>query len=60
MSAAAKNIVTEHNKGDKLIDNKYKIWSMKIKCVAKEQETLKALNVSIYKYFPKMVIHSNM
>ncbi|XP_070020914.1 uncharacterized protein [Nicotiana sylvestris] len=44
MSTAAKTIIAELNKGDKLNGDNYEIWSMKIQYAPEEKE---ALNVSI-------------
>ena len=44
MSTVAKNIVVELNKGKKLNEDNYEIWSMKIQYVLEEQEVLKILN----------------
>ncbi|CAN4119982.1 unnamed protein product [Withania somnifera] len=47
MATAAKDIVTELNKGDKLNGDNYEIWSMKIHYVTEDQEALEALNLSM-------------
>ena len=44
MSIAAKNIVAELNKCEKLNRDNYEIWSMKIQYVFEEQEVLKILS----------------
>ena len=44
MSTAAKNIVTELNRGEKLNGDNYEIWSMKIQYVLEEQEVFETLN----------------
>ena len=44
MSTAAKNIVAELNKSEKLNGDNYEIWSMKIQYVLEEQEVLETLN----------------
>ena len=43
-STAAKNIVVELNRGEKLNGDNYEIWSMKIQYVLKEQEVLETLS----------------
>ena len=40
MEIDAKNIMVELNKGEKLNDDSYEIWSMKIQYVLEEQEAL--------------------
>ena len=47
MKNAAKNIVAELNKGEKLNGDNYTIWSMKIQYVLEEQEALEVLKMSI-------------
>ena len=47
MTIVAKNIVAELNKGEKLNDNNYEIWSMKIQYVLEEQEALEVLKMSM-------------
>ena len=45
MSTSSKNIVAELNKDEKLNDDNYKIWSMKIQYVLEEHEVLEVLKV---------------
>ena len=40
MATAAKNIMDELNKGEKLNGDNYEIWSMKVQYVLEEQEAL--------------------
>jgi hypothetical protein len=47
MASAAKGIVAELNKGEKLNGDNYEIWSMKIQYVLEEQEALETLNVTM-------------
>ena len=49
MTTAAKNIVAELNKGEKLNGDNYKIWSTKIQYVLEEQEALEVLQMSMIK-----------
>ena len=49
MLTAAKNIVVEFNKGEKLNGDNYEIWRMKIQYVLEEQEVLETLNNVIAK-----------
>ena len=44
MSTAAKNIVAELNKSEKLNGDNYEIWSMKIQYVLEEQKVLETLS----------------
>jgi hypothetical protein len=44
MASASRNIVAELNKGEKLNDENYKIWAMKIQYVLEEQEVLMVLD----------------
>ena len=48
MSSATKSIVAELNKGEKLNDDNYKLWSMKIQYVLEEQEVLECLKVVLH------------
>ena len=47
MALAAKNIVVELNKGEKLNGDNYEIWSLKIQYVLEEQEALEVLKMSL-------------
>ena len=40
MATVAKNIVAKHNKGEKLNEDNYKIWSIKFQYVLEEQKAL--------------------
>lgn len=45
MASTSKTIIAYINKGDKLNENNYEIWSIKIQYVFEELETLKALSL---------------
>ena len=45
MVTDAKNIVVELNNGEKLNEDKYRIWSLKIQYILEEQEALEILNM---------------
>jgi hypothetical protein len=44
MTSAYRNIVAELNKSEKLNDENYKIWAMKIQYVLEEQDVLTVLD----------------
>ena len=47
MASAAKNIVAELKRGEKLNGDNYEVWSMKIQYVLEEQEALEVLKMSL-------------